>query len=72
MSRPCILTSMVNGAVLQESGTLLAPGAHAVAVTLHLGELLPQRQLTQQDLAALSLAALADIWKVSTLAKTVT
>ena len=54
----------------QGSGTLLAPGASAVAVTLHLGELLPQYQLTRQDVATLTLAALADIWKVSALAKT--
>ena len=62
---------MAGRAVLQGSATLPAPGASAVAMTLHLGELLPQRQLTQQDVAALTLASLADIWKVCLFAKTV-
>ena len=62
---------MADEAVLQGSAALPAPEASAVAVTLHLGELLPQRQLTPQDVAALTLASLADIWKVSLLAKTV-
>ena len=59
---------MADKAVLQGSGALPAPGASAVAVTLHLGEPLPQYQLTRQAMATLTLAALADIWKVSLLA----
>lgn len=34
------------------------------AVVLHLGELPPQIQLSRQELAALPLGALTDIWKV--------
>ena len=67
----CIPAHIAYKAVLQGSGTLPAPGASAVAVTLHLGEVLPQYQLTRQDVTTLTLAALADIWKVSWLAKTV-
>ena len=68
--RLCSPAQMADMTVLQGSGTLPAPGASAVAVILHLGELLPQYQLTQQDVATLTLAALADIWKVSLLTKT--
>ena len=67
----CGHAQMADTAVLQESGTLPAPGASTVAVTLHLGEVLPQHQLTRQDVALLTLAALAEIWKVSLLARTV-
>ena len=53
-----------HGTVLQAQGAAVPEQADAPAIVLHIGELPAQVQLSRRDVAALSLQALADIWRV--------
>ena len=50
--------------LLQAQAAAVPKQAAAPAVVLHIGELPAQVQLSTSDVAALSLQALADIWRV--------
>ena len=67
----CCMVLCLENAILSWQGNLLqaqvaaAPEqAGAPAIVLHIGELPAQVQLSRSDVAALSLQALADIWRV--------
>ena len=53
-----------HGNLLQAQAAAVPEQAAAPAVVLHIGELPAQVQLSTSDVAALSLQALTDIWRV--------